>query len=215
MLFVLCLATAAAIGFDRLTAALSPATRRTLAAAAVIIVLIESWPHVTLAIPVEPIAALSAIGGKAPVLELPAGITERDADAVYRSLSHGHPLINGYSGYSPLHYEVLKAALQAGDRGVIGELARDQEILVALDHQTEFQRWFEVVGLRPVIADAGGYRIYRVPKGPGPPPPLLDRRCACSRSRRICAATSSHGCRTAICARHGAPGGRRRAVKRW
>ena len=131
---------------------------------------------------------------------------------MYRLLSHGHPLINGYSGYSPLHYEV-KAALQAGDRGVIGELARDQEILVALDHQTEFQRWFEVVGLRLVIADAGGYRIYRVPKGPGPPPPLGPALRVQSITR-ICAATSSHGCRTAICARHGAPGGRRRAVKR-
>jgi hypothetical protein len=172
MLFVLCLATAAAIGFDRLTAALSPRTRRMLAAAAVVIVLIESWPRVPLAIPAEPIAALTAVGGKAPVLELPAGITERDADAVYRSLSHGHPVINGYSGYSPLHYDVLNAALQAGDRGVIGALARDQEIIVALDRQTEFPRWFEVVGLRPVIADAGGYRIYRVPKGPGPPPPF-------------------------------------------
>jgi hypothetical protein len=81
-------------------------------------------------------------------------------------------MINGYSGYSPLHYEVLKAALQTGDRAVIDELARDQDIIVALDRQTEFQRWFEVVGLRPVIADAGGYRIYRVAKGPRPLPPL-------------------------------------------
>jgi hypothetical protein len=172
MLFVLCLAIAAAIAFARLTANLSPRSRRLFAAAAIVAVVIESWPRVPEAIPAAPIAALSAVGDRAPVLELPLGITERDADAMYRSLAHGHPTVNGYSGYSPLHYEVLKAALQMGDRGVINELARDHDMIVVLDRQTEFQRWFEVVGLRPVIGDAGGYRIYRVPKGPGPPSPL-------------------------------------------
>ena len=166
MLFVLCLAIAAAIAFDRLTARLPERTRRALAASAIVIVLIESWPRVPLAIVAAPIATLSAIGDRAPVLELPAGITERDADAMYRSLAHHHPMINGYSGYSPLHYDVLTDALQLGDRTVIDELARDQDIIVALDRRTEFQRWFEVVGLRPVIADAAATASIACRKAP-------------------------------------------------
>ena len=101
MLFVLCVAIAAAIGFARLTANLSTRSRRLLAAAAIVVVLIESWPRVPLAIPAAPIAALATIDDRAPVLELPLGITERDADAMYRSLGHGHPTVNGYSGYVP------------------------------------------------------------------------------------------------------------------
>ena len=172
MLFVLCVATAAAIGFARLTADLSARSRRLLAATAIVVVLIESWPHVTLAIPASPIAALARVDDRAPLIELPLGITERDADAVYRSLAHGHPTVNGHSGYSPLHYEVLKVALQMGDGAVIAELARDRDVIVALDHRVEFERWTAVLGPRPVIADDADYRIVRVAKGPGPPSPL-------------------------------------------
>jgi hypothetical protein len=110
------------------------------------------------------------------VLELPLGITERDADAIYRSLAHGHPTVNGYSGYVPQHYYVAKVGLQMGDGAVLAEFARDRDLIVVLDRRAEFERWTAVVGPRPVIADDPGYRIVRVPKGAGPPlavgPPL-------------------------------------------
>ena len=172
MLFVLCLAIAAAIAFARLTANLSPRSRRLCAAAAIVAVVIESWPRVTLAIPAAPISALGKIGDRAPVLELPLGIVERDADAMYRSLAHGHPTVNGYSGYAPPHHEVAKVGLQMADGAVIAELARDADLIVVLDRQEEFERWSAVVGPRPVIADDPGYRILRVPKGAGPPPAI-------------------------------------------
>jgi hypothetical protein len=169
MLFALCVAVAAAIGFARLTASLTERSMRALATIAIVLVLVESWPRLTLAIPAPAIAGLSGLEPGVPVLELPLGITERDADAVYRALAHHHPTVNGYSGYVPSHYYVLTAALQAGDRGVIPELARDRDLLVVLDRRVEFERWTAIVGPHPVVADSGNYRILRVSRS-------LDRR---------------------------------------
>jgi F5/8 type C domain len=170
MLFVLCVAMAAATGFARLTVKLSPLSRRALAAIAVALILVESWPRVTMAPPAAPIAALQGISDRAPVLELPLGITERDIAAEYRSLEHGHPTVNGYSGYEARHYEVLKIGLRLNDGAVIDELARDRDLIVAVDHREQFERWTSVVGPRPVIADDGTWRLYRVAAGTGPPP---------------------------------------------
>ena len=163
MLFVLCVAMAAAIGFARLVSTLSPLPRRALATIAVALVLVESWPHVALAPPAAPIAALFGIDDGAPVLELPLGIPERDVAAVYRSLEHGHPIVNGYSGYDPPHYHVLRVGLSLNDGAVLDELARDRGLIVAVDHHEQFARWANVVGPRQVMADDGDWRLYRVP----------------------------------------------------
>jgi hypothetical protein len=42
---------------------------------------------------------------------------------MYRSMSHGHRLANGYSGYEPAHYTVLRAAIAEGRVGVVAGLA--------------------------------------------------------------------------------------------
>jgi hypothetical protein len=170
MLFVLCVAIAAALAFARLTAAMAPARRRLLVSIAVVLVLIEGWPRVTMAEPAAPIAALTDLAPAAPVLELPLGITERDVAALYRSIGHGHPIVNGYSGYDPPHYQILKTGLRFDDRAVIDELARDHALIVAVDHREQFARWTKVVGAYPVIADEGDWRLYRVPAGSRPLP---------------------------------------------
>jgi hypothetical protein len=172
MLFVLSVAMAAAIGFARLASTRSPLSRRTLAAIAVALILAESWPRVMLAAPAAPIAALRGIDDRAPVLELPLGILERDVAAVYRSLEHGHPIVNGYSGYDPPHYQVLKVGLNLNDGAVIDELARDGALIVAVDHREQFARWASVVGPRQVIADDGDWRLYRVPATANSPPEI-------------------------------------------
>lgn len=171
MLFALCVSVAAAAGFARLTARLSPFRQRTLAAIAVAIILVEGWPRITMALPAPPIAALQRIQDHAPVLELPLGITERDIAAVYRTLDHRRPVVNGYSGYEARHYQLLKTGLRLNDGAMLDEVARDRDIIVVLDHREEFDRWASVVGPRPVIADDGTWRLYRVAAGSGPPPP--------------------------------------------
>jgi hypothetical protein len=169
MLFVLCLPVAAAVGFARLTSALSAKTQRALAVAVVIVALVEGWPRVAMAPPASPIAALSVFRDDAPLIELPLGTTERDVAAEYRGMTHGRPTINGYSGYEPPHYQVLRIGLTLNDGAVLDELARDRDIIVAVDRHGEFERWVRVVGPRPVIADDSNWRLYRIAAGGGPP----------------------------------------------
>ena len=48
------------------------------------------------------------------VLELPIGDLYDDLEAMYRSMSHGRPLVNGYSGQIPPHYSELGRGLATG-----------------------------------------------------------------------------------------------------
>jgi hypothetical protein len=183
MLFVLCVAIAAALAFAKLASTLPSASRRALAMVAAALMLLESWPRMALAVPAAPIPALRAIDLHAPVLELPLGFMARDVAAVYRSLDHGHPTVNGYSGYDPPHYQVLRIGLRLDDGGMIDELARGHSLLVAVDHDEQFDRWAAVVGPHPVVADEGGWRLYRVAAGaevagPAPGPRLPIRSVA-------------------------------------
>lgn len=57
-----------------------------------------------------------------PIIELPIG-TYEDAAAMYRAISHRHPLVNGLSGYEPAHYIVLREALRDGDVAALVPLA--------------------------------------------------------------------------------------------
>src|SRR4029078_9995518 len=118
-----------------------------------------SWPRCAWIAPADPIAALQGVGDDAPVLELPLGIVERDADAMYRAIAHRHPIVNGYSGYDPAYYQALKIGLARNDGAVIDELARDRDLIVAVDHQEQFARWAGVLGPREVMADDGAWRV--------------------------------------------------------
>jgi F5/8 type C domain len=169
MLFIMCLSVAAAVGFARLTSGLSASTRRAMVALVLLGVLVEGWPRITMTPPASPITALSAIHDDAPVIELPLGSTEHDSAAEYRGLVHGRPSINGYSGYDARHYQVLKIGLRLNDGAVLDELARDRDIIVAVDRHDEFDRWTSVVGQRPVIADDSDWRLYRIAAGRGAP----------------------------------------------
>ncbi len=51
---------------------------------------------------------LATVGSPGAVLELPIGF-DYDAEHVFRSTAHWRPLINGYSGFAPKHYDELKA----------------------------------------------------------------------------------------------------------
>ena len=49
-------------------------------------------------------------------------IVPTDVAAVYRSLEHHHPVVNGYSGYAPPHYEILRIGLRLGDTSLLDEI---------------------------------------------------------------------------------------------
>lgn len=57
------------------------------------------------------------------VAELPLGEPDFDLRAMYYSLAHGHRLLNGYSGFFPSHYGLLRVGLSDVPRQTEGALA--------------------------------------------------------------------------------------------
>lgn len=176
-LFVLCLSVAAAIAFARFTSRTPARVRVWLTALAACAIAIESWPRIALAEPSPPFPSAWTAGSSATVVELPLGITERDINALYRAIFHHRPLANGYSGYEPRHYSLLKLALEAGDEGALDALARDGDLLVVVDHREQFDRWSSFVERHPrhlFAADDGVWRLYRIAAAPPPPANAVD-----------------------------------------
>lgn len=172
MLGVLCLATLTAVSFARLTGRASRRRRLTLATIAAIVIAAESWPRMTLADAAPPIAALR--DATTPVIELPIGNTERDIAAVYRSIAHGRPMVNGYSGYVPPHYVDLTFALASGDATGLDAIAAGRALTVVVDRTWEFERWRSLVEHHPqhrFVADQGPWRIYEVTPAVSAAPP--------------------------------------------
>jgi hypothetical protein len=79
-------------------------------------VVIDGWggPVQAYAPPGPPAFAVDARRVDA-VVELPLGTPERDAAAQYRFKYHRVPVVNGYSGFAPPHYDVIRGALADGD----------------------------------------------------------------------------------------------------
>ena len=57
------------------------------------------------------------------IVELPMDNIYVSVAAMYRSMSHRQPLINGYSGHFPPHYNVLTLSLAGGDTSALLALA--------------------------------------------------------------------------------------------
>ena len=124
MITTLCLAVIGAMVFDYVTAKLGKAR---IAAAVVIAigVLADTWmTAMPLADTPKTVAAMSCEGaGTGPIVELPLGDIYDDAAAMYRQMSHGRPLLNGYSGFFPPHYSPLRIGLARRDQDVVSRLA--------------------------------------------------------------------------------------------
>jgi F5/8 type C domain-containing protein len=113
MLAQLCLAAAAALALVRIDSWLP----RRLATAVVIVALAgavaDGWIR---SLPLAPLpeqfASLESSTGGAAV-ELPLDNFYDSIAALYRSIYHRRPTVNGYSGFTPVHYAVLREAIEA------------------------------------------------------------------------------------------------------
>jgi hypothetical protein len=66
----------------------------------------------------------------AAVLELPPDDAVVNVGAMFRSMTHRRPLVNGYSGHVPPHYDILGQALRRQDPSPLVELARGRNLLI-------------------------------------------------------------------------------------
>ena len=173
MLAALTLAVAAALSLDRVRGRLSRRAAGGLCAAVVIGVLADGWiDPLPLPAPPPARAAIDQAPPEVVVLELPLGVFA-DTAAMYRAITHGRRLANGYSGYRPPHYQVLAAALDDGDTSVLEVLAGDTGLVVTFDGTPEGRRLGDLVSRE--FADVGGrstagHDLVRVPPRSRPAP---------------------------------------------
>jgi hypothetical protein len=112
---VLCLAMATALLLARVQDAM-PSRRRLVSVAITligVIAIIETWPRPPIPLlPLPPLLEPIALTpNTAAVLELPVG-EGQEFPAMYRAMFHRRPLVNGYSGYTPASYDVLRICLE-------------------------------------------------------------------------------------------------------
>jgi len=178
MMTTLCLAVVGAIVFDRLSAKFG---RGRLAIALIVSlgVLADTWMSaMPLAAVPKPFAASNCAGkGGGAIVELPLGHTYPDVAAMYRQMSHGRPLVNGYSGYFPPHYAALRFGLVLRDPGVLTQLAANGVTDVIIDREPDpdghWDRYLEAHPGAKHICTEGSQSLYRLapPQRAAAPPP--------------------------------------------
>jgi hypothetical protein len=104
---IICFAVLAAFAITKLWPVV---TRASLSATGVIalLIVIDGWVVVPVVdVPAPPPPGLSAD----MVIELPAYGWVENVQAMYRGMTHGRPVVNGYSGYVPPHFQTLQVDL--------------------------------------------------------------------------------------------------------
>jgi hypothetical protein len=143
MLFVLCQCVLLAFAVARLTSrqfvtsSLSRSLRIRPQSVVVTVIgiglLVDGWAHIHVEQP--PAAGYQWPDTVAAVVELPMG-DQHDFDAIYRSLHHGRPIVNGYSGYFPPFYLPFVWAMNDFQFSALSEISRGQVIGIAVNRQT-------------------------------------------------------------------------------
>jgi hypothetical protein len=178
MMSVLCLSVVGALVFQRLVSRF-PSARTVLAAVVIVGVVADAW---IAAFPVSPVPEswkpqTCAPSSESPgaLMELPLGEVVADIGAMYKSMAHGRPTVNGYSGYFPPHYTMLRYALGLRDPDLLTQLATLGVEFIVIDRERGSAR-----ALRRFIAEqkqallvctndsVAVYRLNRLPVAPSP-----------------------------------------------
>ena len=89
-------------------------------------------------------------------MELPIDNTDISVEAMYRSMFHRQPLVNGYSGHFPPHYNVLSLSLWRGDASGLFYLARRRPLVILVNDRLDQSRSFkEMIQAVPGIQTYG------------------------------------------------------------
>jgi hypothetical protein len=102
----------------------------------------------------------------ARVLALPFGEARVSVYAMYQSMTHRRPVVNGYSGYVTSHADVIEWALRRHDPTVLTELRRGRPLYVLVAFTDEATEWTAFMDQQPgaeMLRIEGGGRLYRMP----------------------------------------------------
>ena len=174
MMVTLCLAVIGAIVFARLTEKLG---RVRLVAAAIVAlgVLADTWmTAMPLAATPKPFEVLScARESTGPIVEFPLGPIYSDVAAMYRQMTHRHPVVNGYSGYFPPHYKALLRGVSFRDPDILTHLAAAGVTTAVVDRNEDAGgKWDEYLRSHSAVSHVctiGQQSLYRMtPPSPSP-----------------------------------------------
>jgi hypothetical protein len=191
MLGILALSVAASLAFHRL----SRSETRTAALTVVVIgILLDGWMRaLPLAGVPQSVYTIPQRERPSAVLELPLGDVWRDTAAIYRSTRHGVRAVNGYNGFEPIYYQVLRRGLADRDPTILDALASSGPILIAADNAADAEgRTTAFLAAHPRLIrlrDDGTWTLYWLP---GEAQPRWEPRCA-EGSIAIAAASDGQG----------------------
>ena len=169
MITILAVAVAAGIALIRATASAPRPKRLAVTILALLAITADSWTFSCPMPAVPPFLPLpDGVPDSAAVLELPLGNVGPDIAAVYRSIGHGHPVVNGYSGYDPPHYRVLRPGIAERDGSALTTLTRFAPILIAIAEENDRDGGLAGFAAEQPgavrLAGAAGYTFYLLPQ---------------------------------------------------
>jgi hypothetical protein len=115
------------------------------------------------------------------VVEIPVENPRVSTTAMYRATLHGLPLVNGYTGHMPYHYQILTLGLARGDASVLRYLARGRTLaIIVQDHADPgggYRRMIQEIDDIEHHALSAVGPVFLLPAQPAPreEPPPLDR----------------------------------------
>ncbi|MDA1035865.1 MAG: discoidin domain-containing protein, partial [Chloroflexi bacterium] len=171
MLAVLALSIAGSLAFNRLTS--MRRQRVALLMVAIVGIVVDGWVR-GLPLPTAPSGfRIPQDNLSVAVMELPLGDLQRDTAAMYRATLHGKRTVNGYNGFDPLYYHVLRLALADRDDTVLDALAPLGPIVIATDkHADRHEPWRSFVSRHPGVTQFGedaNRTFFQLPVSGAPP----------------------------------------------
>jgi hypothetical protein len=166
MLGALALSVAATMAYHRLTTATRLRSRVLVVVAAGVIA--DGWIR-GLPLPAVPEGKfhIPPAYHSAAVMELPLGDVWRDTAALYRATLHGVRSVNGYNGYEPSYYQVLRRALSFRNSTILKALAASGPVLIAVDNQLDRERsWVSFLSSQPDVtrlSEDGDWTLFGLP----------------------------------------------------
>jgi hypothetical protein len=174
MVALVALSAAAGLAFARLTARRTRAMRAAFAVLVCAAVIAEGWVGQMPLKPLPPrVASLESLQADTIVMELPMPDIFHDTAAMYRSMYHRHPLVNGYSGFAPKHFDIFQDGIQSGDPGAIDAIAAATPLTVVLDTKLDDGMWTRLLVTdtgRTAIGNEGAFRLFSIPRRGRPSP---------------------------------------------
>jgi hypothetical protein len=105
----------------------------------------------------------------ARVLALPFEDGRVTVFAMYQSMSHRRPVVNGYAGYVPSSADVIEWALRRRDPTILTELRRGHPLYIVVASTEQAERWTSFMDAQPAAQFTGiqaGGRVYLMPPAP-------------------------------------------------